>query len=87
MRTQITELFGMNVYTDRAVFVGTVDDIVIDVDQKKVDSLAVGSLNPEIGDIKGYAGLKIPFRMIKSIGDVVLVRHVPAVFRSAQKED
>jgi sporulation protein YlmC with PRC-barrel domain len=87
MRTQITELFGLNVYTDKAVFVGSVDDVVIDVDQKKIDSLAVGSLNPEIGEIKGYTGLKIPFRIIKSIGDIVLIRHVPGVFKSALKEE
>ncbi|RXE57098.1 photosystem reaction center subunit H [Methanoculleus taiwanensis] len=87
MRTQITELFGLNVYTDKAVYVGSVDDVVIDVDGKKIDSLAVGSLNPEIGELKGYKGLHIPFRIIKSIGDVVLIRHIAGVFKSPKKEE
>jgi sporulation protein YlmC with PRC-barrel domain len=87
MRTQITELFGLNVYTDKAVYVGSVDDVVIDVDAKKIDSLAVGNLNPEIGEIKGYKGMQIPFRIIKSIGDVVLIRHIPGVFKSQQSKE
>jgi len=87
MRTQITELFGLRVYTDRAVFVGSVDDVVVDVDQKKIDSLAVGELNPEIGEVKGYSGLQIPFRIIKSIGDIVIIRHIPGFFRSPAKEE
>jgi sporulation protein YlmC with PRC-barrel domain len=86
MRTQVTELFGLNVYTDKAIFIGSVDDVVIDVDQKKIDSLAVGELNPEIGEIKGYSGLQIPFRIIKSIGDIVIVRHIPGIFKSQAKE-
>lgn len=85
MRTQITELFGLRVYTDRAVLVGSVDDIVIDVDQKKIDSLAVGELNPEIREVKGYSGLQIPFRIVKSIGDIVIIRHIPGIIRSPEK--
>jgi sporulation protein YlmC with PRC-barrel domain len=87
MRTQITELFGLSVYTDRAVYIGNVDDVVLDVDQKKIDSLAVGELNPEIGEVKGYSGLQIPFRVVKSIGDIVIVRHIPGIFRSPEKEE
>ena len=87
MRTEITELFGLSVYTDRAVYIGNVDDVVLDVDQKKIDSLAVGELNPEIGEVKGYSGLQIPFRVVKSIGDIVIVRHIPGIFRSPEKEE
>lgn len=87
MRTQITEMFGLRVYTDRAVFIGNVDDVVLDVDQKKIDALAVGELNPEIGEVKGYNGLQIPFRVVKSVGDIVIVRHIPGLFKPPTKED
>ncbi|MDD1659763.1 MAG: PRC-barrel domain-containing protein, partial [Methanomicrobiales archaeon] len=68
MITQITELFGLSVYTDKAAYVGDVEDVVIDVDAKKIDSLAIGNLNPDFVDIKGFKGIKVPFRIIKSIG-------------------
>ncbi|MDH7593970.1 MAG: PRC-barrel domain-containing protein [Methanomicrobiales archaeon] len=85
MRTQITELFGLSVYTDKAVYVGDIEDVVIDVDGKKMDSIAVGNLNPEFVDVKGFRGIKIPYRMIKSIGDVVVVRHLAHAFKQEKE--
>jgi len=87
MRTQVTEIFGLPVYTDRAVFIGNVDDVVLDVDQKKIAALAIGDLNPEIGEVKGYTGLQIPFRIVKSVGDIIIVRHIPGLFKSPAKEE
>jgi sporulation protein YlmC with PRC-barrel domain len=37
--------------------------------------------------VKGYSGLQIPFRIIKSIGDIVIIRHIPGFFRSPAKEE
>ncbi|TAJ43487.1 PRC-barrel domain-containing protein [Methanofollis fontis] len=86
MKTQVTELFGMNVYTDKAIYVGDVDDVLLDIDGKKIESIAVGNLNPEIGDTKGHRGYLIPFRIIKEIGDIIIVRHISAAFRSKKEE-
>ena len=85
MKTQITELFGLSVYTDKAVYVGDIEDVVIDVDGKKMDSVAVGNLNPEFVDVKGFRGIKIPYRMIKSIGDVVVIRHLAHAFKPIEE--
>jgi len=82
MRNQITELFDLKVYTEKSVFVGEVEDILIDVESKKMESIVVGKLNPQLVDIKNYKGLKIPFRIIRSIGDIILIRHLPGAFRS-----
>ncbi len=80
MKTQITELFGMQVYTDKAVYVGAVDDVVLDVDGKKIDALAIGNLNQDLMEMSGHRGVKVPFRIIKSIGDIVIIRHLAGAF-------
>jgi sporulation protein YlmC with PRC-barrel domain len=82
MKTQITELFGMQVYTEKAVLVGEVDDVVLDVDSKKIDALAVGNLNPELMELKGFKGIRIPFRIIRAIGDIVIIRHLAGAFHN-----
>ena len=87
MRTQITELFGLNIYTEKSVFVGEVEDVLIDVEGKKMESLVVGKLNPQLIDIKNYKGLKVPYRMIRSVGDIVLIRHLPGAFKSGNFDD
>ncbi len=82
MKNQITEMFDLKVYTEKSVFVGEVEDILIDVESKKMESIVVGKLNQQLVDIKNYKGLKIPFRIIRSIGDIVLIRHLPGAFRA-----
>ncbi|WOF15554.1 photosystem reaction center subunit H [Methanoplanus sp. FWC-SCC4] len=86
MKTQITDLFGMEVYTDKAIRVGIVDDAVINVDTKKVDSLAVSELNPDLLQLKGFRGIRIPYRIIKSIGDIIIIRHFNNMFPSKEME-
>ncbi len=82
MRNQITDMFELKVYTEKSVYVGEVEDILIDVEAKKMESVVVGKLNQQLVDIKNFKGLKVPFRIIRSIGDIVLIRHLPGAFRS-----
>ncbi len=80
MSKQITDLFELKIFTEKGIFVGEVEDVIIDVDGKKVESIVVGKLNPDLVDIKNYRGLKIPYRIIRSIGDIVIIRHLPGAF-------
>ncbi len=41
MQTQITELFGLLIYTDKGMFVGEVEDVLIDVDNKMMDAIVL----------------------------------------------
>jgi sporulation protein YlmC with PRC-barrel domain len=80
METQITDLFGLQIYTDKGMYIGEVDDVVIDVDQKKMDALVVGKVNDQLFELKNFKGLKIPYRIISAIDDIVLIRHLPGAF-------
>jgi len=84
MQTQITELFGLLIYTDKGMFVGEVEDVIIDVDNKKIDSVVVGKVNDQLVDLKNFKGLKIPYRIISAIDDIVLIRHLPGAFTQSQ---
>jgi sporulation protein YlmC with PRC-barrel domain len=78
----ITELFGLSVYTDKGMFIGEVEDVVIDVDGKKIESVVVGKVNDQIFELKSFKGIKIPYRIISAIDDIVLIRHLPGAFTS-----
>jgi len=80
METQITELFGLQIYTDKGMFIGEVDDVVIDVDSKKIEAVVVGKVNDQLFELKSFKGLKIPYRIISAIDDIVLIRHLPGAF-------
>jgi len=80
METQITDLFGLQIYTDKGMFIGEVEDVVLDVDQKKMEALVVGKVNEQLFELKNFKGLKIPYRIISAIDDIVLIRHLPGAF-------
>lgn len=81
MKWQISELFGMSVYSDKAVFLGKVEDVVLDVTNKKISGLALANVNKDVIDTKNYQGVIIPYRIVKEVGDIILVRHIPGAFK------
>ena len=82
MKNQITYLIGLKIYSENGMFVGEVEDLVLDIDSKRIDSLAAGKLNPEVVEVKTHKGIRIPYRLVKSISDVVVIRHIPNMFKS-----
>jgi sporulation protein YlmC with PRC-barrel domain len=80
MENQITDLFEKEVFTDKGMYVGKVEDVVIDVDNKKMEGIVVGKVNEELFELKNLKGIKIPYRIISAIDDIVLIRHLPGAF-------
>ena len=80
MENQITDLFGLQIYTDKGMFIGEVEDVVIDVDGKKIESIVAGKVNDQLFEMKNFKGVKIPYRIISAIDDIVLIRHLPGAF-------
>lgn len=75
---ELGEVVGRDVYSNNGVFVGTVEDVRLDLDAELTTGLAVGGLNRDLlGDWLGNArGVIVPYRWVRSIGDVVLVSDV-----------
>lgn len=86
MNWQISQLFGMNVYSDKAVYLGKVEDVVLDVTNKKISWLALTNVNRDVIDTKNFNGVLIPYRIVKEVGDIVLIRHIPGAFKSAEEQ-
>lgn len=80
MEAQITDLFGLQIYTEKGMFIGEVEDVVIDVDSKKIESVVVGKVNDQLFELKNFKGLKLPYRIISAIDDIVIIRHLPGAF-------
>ena len=75
---EITTLVGREVYSNKGVFVGQVEDLRLDVDNRSVTGLALTQLNYELFDerVNGSRGVIIPYRWVRSVGDVILVNSV-----------
>jgi sporulation protein YlmC with PRC-barrel domain len=62
---RLSELYGMRIYSDRAHFIGTIEDAVIDDKEGTVVGLVFGR--------KEGKSISIPYNGIMTIGEIVLV--------------
>ncbi len=81
MQAEVSTLFGLNVYTNKGVYIGKVNDVMLEVNDRKVAGLAVGRLNPDVFDTSSGRGVVIPYRWVTAVADVVLIRHVKDQFK------
>jgi sporulation protein YlmC with PRC-barrel domain len=76
---EITTLVGREVYTNNGVYVGEVEDVRLDVDAQAITGLALGEINADLlaGQLEGgQRGAIVPYRWVRSVGDVVIVSDV-----------
>lgn len=86
MNADITSLLGLEVYTQKGVFVGRVDDAVLDPEKGVISGLALGSVNKELFSQKGR-GIVIPYKWITAVGDIVIMRHLTGNAKAEGKDD
>jgi sporulation protein YlmC with PRC-barrel domain len=85
---EIDALVGREVYSNNGRFVGEIEDVRLDLDREFVTGLAVGGLNRELlaGRARGARGIIIPFRWVRSVGDIVLVNEAIERLREPDEE-
>ena len=85
MRAEISSLFGLNVYTNAGTYVGRVNDMVLDVNNRKVTGRAVSDINREIFDVPTKGDI-IPYRWVVTTGDIVIIRDLVNKFKKLERE-
>ena len=72
---ELTTLVGLEVYSKNGVYVGTIEDLRLNLDTEAVTGLALADVNMDLFDgIVGRGqGLLIPYRWVRTIGDIVII--------------
>jgi sporulation protein YlmC with PRC-barrel domain len=73
-----SELTRKDVFTHKGAYCGKVLDVGLDLEKFRVKSLVVDAVRGSflaslVGDKKGVI---VPFSMVQSVGDVVIIKHV-----------
>jgi|GEM_PF-83864 len=85
MLTEISELIGMEIYTDNAIALGNVDDIIVETSSQKIDGLFIGNPNPLL--VEHSRAVSVPYRWIHSVGDVIILKYFPKFVRTEASPD
>lgn len=87
MLEEASNLIGLQVYTSQGMFLGNISNLVVEVDENKVQGLFVSNTNPLL--VEGSKAVNVPYRWISSIGDIVILKYFPkrvAVKRSPKSK-
>ncbi len=81
-----SDITRKDVFTDRGVYAGKVVDVGLDLERFRVRSLVVDAVRGSflaslVGEKKGVV---VPFTMVKSVGDIVLIKHIQAAVEEEQ---
>ena len=83
MLEEASELIGLQVYTPNGLLLGTVNNLVLDIENKKVDGLFINETNPLL--VEDSKAVNVPYRWISAVGDVVLLKYFPKRVTAGKK--
>jgi len=75
MNENISKIKDLEIYTPKGIFVGVVDEVILNIPQMRVEGLFVSDANPYLVD--ETVSISIPFRWVQSIGDVIILNRFP----------
>lgn len=70
----VSDVFGLKVYSESGVYLGTVEDVRVDFGTNGATGLALTEVNPQLQEAAGNSkkGVVIPFGWVESVHDVVV---------------
>lgn len=73
-----SDLTRKDVFTDKGIYAGKVVDVGLDLERFKVRAIVVDAVRGSflaslVGEKKGVV---VPFSMVKSVGDIVIIKHI-----------
>ncbi|MBD3388699.1 MAG: hypothetical protein GF416_06495 [Candidatus Altiarchaeales archaeon] len=83
MSKRLSELYGMDIYTTKAQYIGEVKDVILNLDKGEVMQLCLSSLRG--GEVMGEDVRRIiqeesiSYDEVAEVGDIVLVQKAPPV--------
>tara|TARA_Y100000310_G_C20150101_1_gene564311 strand:+ start:62 stop:370 length:309 start_codon:yes stop_codon:yes gene_type:complete len=85
---RFSETTRKDVFTDKGAYYGRVTDIGLDMDRFKVKSLVIDAVKGShlasiVGDKKGVV---VPYSIVKSVGDIIIIKHVTPVVSEPEEE-
>ena len=77
-----------DVFTDKGIYCGRITDMDLDLEKFRVKAIVIDSVKGSffaslVGDKKGVI---VPFSMVNSIGDVVIIKHIMPVQEEEEEE-
>lgn len=85
MVKEIGSFKGLRVYTKNGVYIGKVDNIALDLPNRRVRGLLLTGTNPNL--VEGGRSVLVPYRWVSAVGDIMLLNFFPQKVSGAEAEE
>ena len=75
MLVEMTELLGRQIYSPDGRLIGEVDNLVVSVEDSKLDGLYVVESSPML--VEDSRPINVPYRWVSAVNDVILLKFFP----------
>ena len=75
MQAEITQLYDLEVYTHKGIYLGRINEVLLDLNKSLIYELILIETNPNIIDESRSIG--VPFRWVQSVSEVVVLKYFP----------
>jgi sporulation protein YlmC with PRC-barrel domain len=75
METDVTNLIGLEIFSDRGYRLGSVNDVIVDFDGQTIYGLYVERTND--GLVEDGVSVLVPYRWVRAVGDVIILKRFP----------
>ncbi len=82
---EVTDFMNLPVYTNRGVYVGEVRDVIIDVDERRVDKLVLTNTRKEM--VEEGMDVAVPYRWVSAVGDIIILSYFPERVEIPREEE
>lgn len=82
---EVTDFIGLGVYTNKGHFVGVVQNVLVDLPNRRVGSLLLTRTSSKF--VEGGLDVAVPYRWVSAIGDILILSHFPEKVVAAAEAD
>ncbi len=75
MDVEVTSFINLPVYTHRGEYVGVVQNVLLDLPNRRIGSLLLTRTSPKI--IEGGKNVAVPYRWVAARADILLLSYFP----------
>ena len=75
---EVSDMLSKDVFTNKGFYVGKISEMEFDLTKYKVRALVIeAAKSSTVGKmIGGKRGVVVPYSMVQSVGDVVIMKHI-----------
>ena len=83
MLTEVYDLYNLEVYTQKGIYLGRISEIILDTDRNEIYELILSETNPVV--VEESRSIGVPYRWVQSVSEIIVLKYFPGKIHIKQR--